>query len=548
MIPVRFLTSVRALLASALLLASSPGVDAIGEAVVQNAPVTAQPGIEPLLHQGMPHVMLQAVMPSWFAQGRPSADARVAVSVLNDAASQGLDTADYRVDQLLAALDQAEQGRATSAAIQRADAELTAALERYLSDLNHGRLSPDVLKHRFKAPDVGRFDARRYIVEARQAGRLAQALKEAQPRVPMYESLRRAMNAYRAMGDHPAWQTALPTLPGKSLKPGQEYAGLAVLAARLTALHDLSPDVPVAQRYEGEIVEAVKRFQQRHGLEADGVVGAATVAELNVTPAQRVRQMALTLERLRWTPLLYGQRMIVVNIPEFVLRAYEVHDGKVKLDLEMRVVVGRALNTRTPIFLEEMRFIEFSPYWNVPRSIARGETLPRLRRDPGYFSRQGFEFVRGDGTVVSSLTSEALAAVERGEWRIRQRPGPLNALGDIKFIFPNDQNIYLHHTPSTQLFSRARRDFSHGCIRIEHPVDLAMFVLRNQPEWTRERVEEAMSGGKSRTLRLAEPVPVLIAYSTVVVKDGGKVYFFPDIYQQDARLAQALRDVRPLRQ
>jgi murein L,D-transpeptidase YcbB/YkuD len=253
--------------------------------------------------------------------------------------------------------------------------------------------------------------------------------------------------------------------------------------------------------------------------------------------------MALTLERLRWTPLLYGPRMIVVNIPEFLLRAYETEGNRVKLELEMRVIVGRALDTRTPIFLEDMRFIEFSPYWNVPRSIARSETLPALRRNPGYFTQQGFEFVSQRGEIVNALSNEAIEAVQRGEWRIRQRPGPRNALGDIKFIFPNDQNIYLHHTSAPQLFSRVRRDFSHGCIRIESPVQLALFVLRNSPQWTETRIEAAMKAGKSRTIRLDQPVPVLIAYSTAVVKNGGTVYFYPDVYQQDARLEQALRDV-----
>jgi murein L,D-transpeptidase YcbB/YkuD len=253
--------------------------------------------------------------------------------------------------------------------------------------------------------------------------------------------------------------------------------------------------------------------------------------------------MALTLERLRWTPLLYGPRMIVVNVPEFVLRAYETQGSHVKLDLEMRVIVGRALDTRTPIFLEDMRFIEFSPYWNVPRSIARSETLPKLRRDPAYFTQQGFEFVAQDGKIVHSLSSAAIDAVQRGEWRVRQRPGPRNALGDIKFIFPNDQNIYLHHTPAPQLFSRVRRDFSHGCIRIESPVQLARFVLHDNPEWTETRIDEAMKAGKSRTIKLEHPIPVLIAYSTAVVKNGGKVYFYPDIYKQDARLELALHDV-----
>ena len=490
-----------------------------------------------------------APMPSWFANGQPTEDAWVALDVLVNAASQGLNPDDYRAQELTLAFEFEHEQDARSAIDNHAqmDADLTAALERYLTDLNHGRLSPEVLKHRFKAPANQHFDAHSYLIQARESNNLARALSAAQPQVPMYEAIRTAMNAYRAMGDHAAWKTPLPPLPARSLKPGDDWDGLPLMAQRLAALGDLPADTQPAGHYDDLLVEGVKRFQARHGLDTDGAVGPATLAQLNVTPAQRVGQMALTLERLRWTPLLYGPRMIVVNIPEFVLRAYEGTGAEVKLDLEMRVVVGRALDTRTPIFLEEMRFIEFSPYWNIPRSIARGETLPRLRRDPGYFDQQGLEFVSQDGSVSHSLTGEAIDAVQRGEWRIRQRPGPRNALGDIKFIFPNDQNIYLHHTPAPQLFSRARRDFSHGCIRIEYPVELAQFVLRNKPEWTRERIEEAMGGGKSRTLRLDEPIPVLIAYSTAVVKDGGKVYFFPDIYQQDARLEQALRSARPTR-
>jgi murein L,D-transpeptidase YcbB/YkuD len=189
---------------------------------------------------------------------------------------------------------------------------------------------------------------------------------------------------------------------------------------------------------------------------------------------------------------------------------------------------------------EDMRFIEFSPYWNVPPSIARKELVPHLRRDAAYFEREGFEFVTGSGQVVNTLAPEHMDAVFRGDWRIRQRPGPKNALGDIKFVFPNNDNIYLHHTPAPKLFERNRRDFSHGCIRVEAPVALAQFVLHDEPAWTEERIRQAMEKGESHTLRLAQPLPVLIAYSTVIVKKG-RIFFYPDLYGHDRLLDQALR-------
>lgn len=534
-----WLALVVVLVVPAVYAATAASPDA-GVPTPHSAPDTA-----PMDAAALEHIAIPMSMPSWFVAARPTDDALVALDVLGNAQSQGLHPEDYQAAELIQAVRLAAQQPMGEHTLAELDLQLTSALERYLSDLVLGRLSPAVLKHRFKAPEVGQFDARAYIVEARRAGRLHEALRDAQPRTPMYESIRTVMNAYRAMGDHPAWQVPLPPLPARSLKPGQTYEGLYLVAARLAALGDLPATTAASVHYDGELVAGVRRFQKRHGLEVDGVLGPATFAALNVAPAQRVEQMALTLERLRWTPLMHAPRMIVVNVPEFILRAYELKGHDVQLDLEMRVVVGRALDTRTPIFLEDMRFIEFSPYWNIPRSIARGETLPRLRRDPGYFSQQGFEFVTKEGRVVGALSGEAIDAVQRGEWRIRQRPGPRNALGAIKFIFPNDQNIYLHHTPAPELFARARRDFSHGCIRVEEPVQLAEFVLRNQPEWTRERIVEAMNGGTSRTLRLDQQIPVLIAYSTVVVKDGGKVHFLPDIYEQDARLKEALRQARP---
>jgi L,D-transpeptidase YcbB len=291
---------------------------------------------------------------------------------------------------------------------------------------------------------------------------------------------------------------------------------------------------------DAALSDALRRFQSRHGLAEDGLYGPATRRALQMTPAERARQIELTLERLRWTPLLQGPRMIVVNIPEFRLRAYEVVNGQVQVKLEMRVVVGRALRHQTPLFDEDMRFIEFGPYWNVPASIARQELVPQLRRDPARLAREDFEFVGPGGAVDRAVTPERLDAVLAGSWRLRQRPGLHNALGGIKFVFPNRDAIYLHHTPATGLFAQARRDFSHGCIRVEDPVGLAGFALQGLPGWDAAAIRETMANAHSRTVNLPQPVPVLIGYGTALVKDG-RMHFFDDVYGHDRTLDAALR-------
>jgi L,D-transpeptidase YcbB len=477
----------------------------------------------------------------WFDAVRPKVEAMQAIEILGSAADQGLDPHDYHAAMLGRQLAQASQGPPlTEAARAQLDTALTAALQRYLEDLSNGRVDPRRIHAHFDVQRHPPIDAAAYLREAVAGGRLAQALREAEPRVPMYGALRQALFRYRALAGNAAWEAALPPLPGRKLVPGQEWAGLPVLARRLAVLGDLPAGTPVPVRFDGGLVAALRAFQERHGLTPDGVLGPATLQQLNVPPLSRARQIELTLERLRWTPLLKAPRMIVVNVPEFVLRAYEVSNGKVDVQLTMRVVVGKALDTRTPLFDEDMRSIEFSPYWNVPPSIARNEIIPRLRRDPAYFERQGLEFVTDAGQVVTTLSAANLDAVLGGRWRIRQRPGTLNALGDIKFVFPNKDNIYLHHTPATQLFARDRRDFSHGCIRVEEPMALARFVLQDEPAWTEDRIRGAMEKGTSATLALRRPLPVLIAYSTVIAK-GGRVFFYSDLYGHDRVLDNALR-------
>ncbi|HRQ93648.1 MAG TPA: L,D-transpeptidase family protein [Candidatus Accumulibacter phosphatis] len=477
---------------------------------------------------------------AWFSDAGPTPAAREAVDLLTQAAGEGLDPRDYEAHGLWQAL----AGSASAAdpeAWSSVGRRLSLAMRRYLSELHAGRVDPQQFGMRYDADLRSGFDADSLLRSALADERLTEAVRSAAPAWPEYHALRRVLARYRQLVDDPAWQKNLPPLPGGKLSPGQPYGALALLQQRLLLLGDLATaDSKLPERYQGALVDAVKAFQARHAIAPDGVIGRESFEQLNITPAARVRQIGLAMERLRWMPPPQGARAIVVNVPEFMLHGYDMGAGIVDTRVAMKVIVGTARKTPTPVFDAEMRFIEFSPYWNVPPSIARSETLPRLRRDPGYFDRQGFELVGSDGRVVGSLSEAGIDAVQAGQMRIRQRPGAGNALGSIKLVFPNRDNIYLHHTPTPQLFKRLRRDYSHGCIRVEKPLELAKFVLTGAPEWTETRIEQAMRRGKSATLRLDEPLPVIIAYSTAVVRDG-RVHFLPDIYGLDAPLEDALQ-------
>lgn len=477
--------------------------------------------------------------PNWFVDGRPTADALEAVHILMAADTDGLNPKDYLADSLAQTVSMASQAPLSSTQQATLSGELTLAVEHFISDIHYGRVTPRDVAASFSIP-AKQLDPQIYAREAVATHTLTTATRAAAPQLPLYVSLREALARYRELENDTALQHSLPPLPANKIIPGHAYVGTSALAQKLIALGDIPANAAIPTRYEGILIDGVKAFQHRHGLTADGRIGKSTFDQLNTPMATRVRQIALTLERLRWTPLLSGKRMIVVNVPEFVLRAYEINDGQINMKDTMNVIVGKALDTRTPVFFEDMRFIEFSPYWNIPPSIAKAETVPKLRRNPAYFNSEGLEFVGGDSRVISTLSDANLDAVIRGKLRIRQRPGPKNALGDIKFIFPNNENIYLHHTPTPQLFNRDRRDLSHGCIRVEDPVALAKFVLQDQPEWTEQRIRDAMASGISKTIRLKQPLPVVIAYGTAIVKNDGKVYFFQDIYSHDKLLDAAL--------
>jgi murein L,D-transpeptidase YcbB/YkuD len=471
------------------------------------------------------------------SSGRPGAEARDGLSLLDAAGVEGLDPGDYGVAEL-ASLREALERRPTPHNIARFDVAMSAGMLRYLRDLHMGRVDPRSSGFRLRAPDHQ--DDFAEILRAAVAGRrLREAVAELPPPLVQYQLLRAMLARYRSL----ASDTALETLPitARAVRPGDSYEGAAALGRRLVALGDLPPDAALPERnaYDGALVDGVRRFQARHGLDADGIVGRQTQAALQVPLAWRVRQIELALERLRWLPDMSGGPFVTVNIPMFELRAWDAIGPTSRPRFGMGVIVGRALSTETPVFAAEMRSVIFRPYWNVPQSILLHETLPAVRRDPGYLRRNDMEIVSGSRVVAA--TPGNLELLRRGELLLRQRPGPSNALGLIKFDFPNAHDIYMHDTPAAALFSRSRRDFSHGCVRVEDPVRLAEWVLTDDPAWTRDEILAAMNGSRTFEVKLPQPVQVLMFYLTAMVRpEDASIRFAEDIYGHDARLDRAL--------
>jgi murein L,D-transpeptidase YcbB/YkuD len=361
--------------------------------------------------------------------------------------------------------------------------------------------------------------------------RVAESLAELLPSHPQYTRLRDALRRYREIQQQGGW----PMLPASlTLKPGQESDQVPLLAKRLAITGDYTGSAGDGDTvYTPALQEAVKRFQRRHGLADTGTIARATIAQMNVPVERRIDQISLNLERWRRLPRDLGRRYVLVNIPEYRL---EVWDGAT-VPLSMRVVVGKK-DTPTPIFNDQMTYLVFAPYWNVPADIASKETIPSVMKDSAFLNKTNMDVLDRSGRVVDP---DSIDLSRAGEYRFRQRPGGKNSLGLVKFMFPNQFNVYLHDTPAGSLFARATRSFSHGCVRIAQPEQLAEYVLRDQPEWTPDRIREAMHGREQKTVKLREPLPVYLGYWTARVSADGLLQFRDDLYNIDARQDTLLR-------
>jgi murein L,D-transpeptidase YcbB/YkuD len=478
----------------------------------------------------------------WVRGTEPTTQAQQVIALLLQAEQKGLAAEDYdgplwsaRLAKLKPTTPQPSEADAV-----RFDVALTVCVMRYISDLHVGKVNP---KHFDFGLDVEtkKYDLPEFLKEnVVDASDVAAVVAKVEPPYPGYQRTIQVLHAYLEFAEGYVGNQ-LPAIQ-KTIAPGDSYQGIPQLVRLLRLVGDLPADASVPADgtvYQPTLVNAVRSFQGRHGRVQDGRITAQTLADLNVPLTRRVRQMQLTLERWRWLPVGLHSAPIVANIPEFRLRAY---DENYHVALSMNVVVGKAYDHDTPVFSDTMEYAVFRPYWSVPHSIAKGEFLPRLTRDPDYLAKKGFEVVNSRQDVVTSgtVTSDILTQLRAGKLFIRQMPGPKNSLGLVKFIFPNSYSVYMHDTPAQEFFAKSRRDFSHGCIRLEKPADLAVWVLRDNPGWGVDRVRAAMNGSPNQQVNLAHPIPVLIVYGTVIVNEDGLVHFYDDIYGHDVALEKAL--------
>lgn len=481
----------------------------------------------------------------WSDGAKPTAQAIALLQQLRLAGERGLDPEDYpgnRLAYLLVDLIDAQRSGIEQWALF--DAGMSLAGMRFLSDVHLGRVDPATMGRDLAVGRI-KLDMPTTLEHLATAVDVPLAVDALEPQFSHYALLKKHLSHYRALALEDGL-TDLAPLPAKSLKPGEPYSGAPQLQRLLVELGDMAApaaDAPPPQSLSPPLVDALKHFQSRHGEKADGVLGAATFAELTRPLKQRVKQIELTMERWRWLPSELVTAPIIVNIPQFRLFAFESTADSEAHIRQMDVIDGKAFDkTQTPVFAADMTYLIFRPYWEVPYDIALKEIVPTARNNPADIERRQMEIVRGNGdsAVVMPNTTENVELIAKGTLRLRQRPGPNNSLGLVKFLFPNPYNVYLHSTPAQSLFAESRRDFSHGCVRVSDPVGLAQYVLRDSPEWTRDKILAAMNGTQPVTVTLKNHIRVFILYGTAIATEKGNILFFDDIYKHDERLQKAL--------
>jgi L,D-transpeptidase YcbB len=469
----------------------------------------------------------------WIDESGVTAKGQALARVLKSASEEGLRSKDYAFKEISALLESRNPRSLGALEILLSQAAID-----YAQDSQAGRVRPrDLGKGIFLEPQPN--DPLRILSQAAMVPDVAAFLRAQGPQSPEYQRLKAAIARYRDIAQKGGWRH---TPEDKPLKPGKTFKTVPDLRRRLTDSGDIA-GAPTPQAdpllFDPALEAAVKRFQERHGLKADGVVGKMTRGALNVPAPDRVRQMLLNMERRRWMRDDLGESYVLVNMADFELK---VVDRRKTIHVD-HVVVGTPYN-KTPVFSDKLSYLVFNPSWHIPPSIARKEMLPKIQKDIGYLAANNITVLNDwteGATVVDPNTVDWKALSGRHfRYKLRQEAGSSNALGRIKFVFPNRHNIYLHDTPARALFSRTVRSFSHGCIRVEHPVELAKILLRSDPEWSPQAIETGIGSGKQRIVPLKTRLPIHLTYITAWVNKDGTVHFRDDIYDRDKLLASAL--------
>ncbi len=487
----------------------------------------------------------RAYQPAWSDASGPASLADSLVDGLYMLEQEGLDPHDYHLSALETLLSAVRHPQLPEDAAKLAELELLLS-DAFLSAAMHlaaGRLKPS-------DRDLD-LDLANHLERALATHALTSTLHGLIPSDAGYIELRRALARYRQIAANGGWPTIAS---GPALKLGVESERVTTLRARLRVTGDLAPSVALTDTVDGiplvadqnvfdEALEAaVSRFQERHGLVVDGSVGPKTRAALNVSAEARVRQVILNMDRVRLQTSSFGDRQIVVNIPNYQLDVIENGHST----MTMRVVVGKP-NWQTPTFQSTMTYLVMNPYWMVPGGISQREIIPKVLQNPAYLKSQNMELLRGYGSETRVINPASIdwstVSTRNFPYRFRQRPGSRNALGRIKFKFPNRYHVYMHDTPARSLFAKPKRAFSHGCVRLERPADLAAYLLQDNPTWTSERIDKALKRGRRQHVNLPQPIDVHLIYQTTWVGADGQVQFRPDIYGLDKKHQKVLCSV-----
>jgi len=463
---------------------------------------------------------------------------------LASSGEHGLSPDDFHVDAIRLLREQKTKQPNDARINTDLDLLLTDGLVAYAYQLVYGKVDPAALtaSWNLKRPLLKRAPEE-VLQEALSAGSLADLLKALAPAFPYYQGMQDQLESYRQIASAGGW----PSVPaGQTLRPGDVDSRVSVIRARLAAEFGDKPEASTDENaFDADLEESVRRFQKHYALDVDGAVGPKTLRTMNITAAQRVDQIRVNLERARWVreEATEAVDFVFVNIAGFYVRQFEDRAPT----WQTRAIVGAKYHM-TPIFAANMQYIVFNPTWTVPRSIILKEMLPKMKADASYLSSRNYDLVHRSGKKVDPADVDwAGASANNFPYYVVQRPGPRNALGLVKFIFPNSHAVYLHDTPGRQLFERSERTFSHGCIRTKNPLDLAERLLADQPKWTREAIDRTIESGKTTTVHLTEPLRVFLLYWTAEPDEEGGVRFYEDAYDRDPAVLDALfRPDRPV--